>query len=67
MKEGIILTEGYKMGKIKRVSLRRVFNLGNYENVAIELIAVVDEGEDVQKVLRFLDEEAKEYRESLKI
>jgi len=32
--------------KITQVSYRRVFNLGNYETATVELVAVVQEGED---------------------
>ena len=34
--------------KVKQVSVKRIFNLGNYENIAIELIADVLENENIQ-------------------
>ena len=36
--------------RISRVVYRRIKNLGNYENEAVEWIAEVNEGEDPQEV-----------------
>lgn len=36
--------------KITEISYRRVFNLGNYETVTVELVSTVDEGEMVEWV-----------------
>lgn len=44
--------------KIKQVSYRRLWNLGNYENVAIELAADVATDEMVDEVLHLLEGEA---------
>ena len=38
--------------KVKEVSCRRVFNLGNYETYTVEVVSVVDEGENPQDVLK---------------
>ncbi len=51
--------------KIKEVSLKRIFNLGNYENIQVGFVAAVEEDEDRQKVLKAMNREAKKYRESL--
>jgi len=50
---------------IKEVSLRRVFNLGNYETLHVELKASINEsiGEDVQDILAILEKKAEEYVE----
>lgn len=48
--------------QITQVSYKRIFNLGNYENVAIELVAEVQENENETPDL-VLDELAKEVRE----
>jgi len=47
---------------IKQVTLRRVFNLGNYETLHIELQADIDKNEDVKEVLDDLHQEAKKYK-----
>jgi CO dehydrogenase/acetyl-CoA synthase gamma subunit (corrinoid Fe-S protein) len=36
--------------KIKELSYRRVHNLGNYETEALEVIAVVNETDDPEKI-----------------
>lgn len=46
---------------IKKALLRRVFNLGNYETLHVEVEAVVGEGENVQTVLQALDREAVQF------
>lgn len=53
--------------EIKEVSLKRIFNLGNYENIAVGFVAAIKEGEDVQKILKLLNREAKKYRKSLEV
>ena len=50
--------------KVDRVSFRRVYNLGNYETIAIEMEAVVEEGEKPVEVLRALSREVKSARKS---
>lgn len=41
--------------KIKEVSFRRKFNLGNYETMDIELTATVGPEDDVEEVVKALD------------
>jgi len=36
--------------KVKEIAVRKLFNLGNYENLVIELRFTVEEGDDVNKV-----------------
>lgn len=48
--------------KIKQVGIRRVFNLGNYETFAIELIADVNETENVEEILDNLSKKTIDYR-----
>lgn len=48
----------------KEVSFRRVFNLGNYETMAIELVATVAEGQNEQDVIKALDKATVSYRKS---
>ena len=48
--------------KITDVHYRRVFNLGNYETVTVELTAAVNDGEDTQSVIDALAAEALEWR-----
>lgn len=43
------------------ISVRRVFNLGNYENVAVEIQAAVDPGEEPKEVLSKLATKAEEW------
>ena len=50
--------------KITEVTYRRVFNLGNYETLALELTAEINEGEDPQAALDQLAEQAKKWRAS---
>ncbi len=52
--------------EIKEVYVERVFNLGNYETLRIGLRANVSEEEvdDVQTLLRNLEDEAIAYRDS---
>ena len=50
--------------KITEVSYGRVFNLGNYENVRIELTAAVNDGEETQDVIDKLAAEVLEWRKS---
>jgi hypothetical protein len=51
--------------KIKKVIVRRKFNLRNYETIDIELEAQVEEGEIIQEVAKFLDHETKRFRKNL--
>ena len=44
--------------RIKTVGYQRVFNLGNYESLRIELHAEINEGEDVQATIDELSKEA---------
>ena len=44
--------------KAKQVSYRRLWNLGNYENIAVELVANVTEDEAAETVLDQLEAEA---------
>lgn len=46
--------------EIKEVSLERIFNLGNYENIKVGFVAAVKEDEDVQRVLKLLNRESQE-------
>ncbi len=48
--------------KIKQVSYRRLWNLGNYENVTVELVADVTENETAEIVLNQLADEAMAWR-----
>jgi hypothetical protein len=50
--------------EIKEVVLSRTFNCGNYESLRVELKADVQKGEELQKVLAFLDEQTKDYYRS---
>ena len=61
----IAKNKGENTIKIKEVSLKRIFNLGNYENIQVGFVAAVEEDEDRQKVLKVMNREAKKYRESL--
>ena len=45
----------------RMISVRRVFNLGNYENVSVEIQAMVDPGEDPKEVLSKLTVKAEEW------
>lgn len=49
---------------IKQVGYQRVFNLGNYESVRIELHAEINEGESVQDTIDELAREAIVWRKS---
>jgi hypothetical protein len=42
--------------KIKEVHFERLFNLGNYETVRIGLTATIGTGDDVDDIVRQLDE-----------
>jgi len=50
------ITEWYRKGsrgesmKVESVAVHKLFNLGNYENMKIELRCTVEEGDDVAKV-----------------
>jgi len=46
---------------IKGVALRRIFNIGNYENIQPELIADLDKGDDPQTALKILETEINNY------
>jgi len=48
--------------KITEVSYRRIFNLGNYESVAVALTAAVNDGEETQTVIDALAAEALKWR-----
>jgi len=48
--------------KITDVHYRRVFNLGNYETVTVELTAAVNDGEEAQAAIDALAAEALEWR-----
>ena len=50
---------------IKEVSFRRVFNLGNYETIAIELVATVSDEQDAGDVVKALDRATRKYRKGL--
>lgn len=45
----------------RMISVRRVFNLGNYENISVEIQAMVDPGEAPKEVLTKLSNEAEEW------
>ncbi len=47
--------------EIKTVKCRKVYNLGNYENIQIELIAEIKKDEDVLEVLEALNKEMDMY------
>lgn len=51
---------------VKQVSYKRTFNLGNYENVAIELTAEIQNGEAVDQVLDELAKQAVEWKQKQK-
>ena len=44
--------------QIKRITYRRLWNLGDYENVAVELSADIGEGESIKAALDQLAIEA---------
>ena len=50
--------------KITEVSYRRIFNLGNYESVAVALTAAVNDGEQTQTVINALAAEVLKWRKS---
>ena len=50
--------------KIKEVSFRRKFNLGNYETMDIELTATIGPDDDVNEVVKALDRKTVEIRNS---
>lgn len=50
--------------KIKEVSFRRKFNLGNYETMDIELTATVGPEDDVNEVVKALDKKTVQIRNS---
>jgi len=50
--------------KITEVSLRRVYNLGNYETVHIEVKAVVDEHDEIPETLNKLKKICDDYKNS---
>ena len=52
------------MMKIKTITYQRVKNLGNYESERMELVAELDDGEDVEVAIGQLK---KEVREALNI
>lgn len=47
--------------KIKTISLGKMFNLGNYENIKPEITADLAEGDDVQTCFDNLAEELKNF------
>ena len=49
---------------ITEVSFRRVFNLGNYETIAVELRATVAEDQCEQEVLKALCKASVRFRKS---
>ena len=52
--------------KIKEISFRRVFNLGNYETVALELRADVNDNENIIESLDELKNVCDKYYNSKK-
>ena len=48
--------------QIKEVTFRRKFNIGNYETFDIELVATVNEGQDVGEVIKALDRATVRYK-----
>jgi len=47
---------------IKQVSFRRVFNLGNYETMTVELVADLNDGENPKEALNGLVKEAFDWK-----
>ncbi len=43
--------------EIKEVSLRKTYNMGNYQSMSVELKASIDKDEDPQKVIKELKEQ----------
>lgn len=49
---------------VREISIRRKFNLGNYESIDIEYLAAVKEGQDFKEVALSLDREATKFFEA---
>ena len=47
---------------IKQIAFKRTFNLGNHENIAVELVAEVQPYETVSEVLDNLEQQAVEWK-----
>jgi len=48
---------------VKQVSYKRTFNLGNYENIAVELVAEIQDGESPDQVLDELAKQTIEWKQ----
>jgi len=53
--------------RIKQVIFFKTYNTGNYENIRVELVADVDEDEDVHDVLDELKRKSDAWRRSLEV
>lgn len=51
--------------KITQVTYRRVYNLGNYETMHVEMTATIEPTETAQDAVKKLAEEAAVYRASV--
>jgi len=56
------IMEGKYIMIIKEISFRRIFNLGNYETMGIELKASINENENIIDVLNQLEKTCNDYR-----
>ncbi len=52
------------MAEIKEISLRRKFNLGNYETMDIELTATIGPADNIDEVYKALDKKTVQLRNS---
>lgn len=52
--------------QIKEISFRRVYNLGNYETVTLELRAAINENENIIDALDNLEKTCDDYYHSKK-
>ena len=50
--------------EIREISLRRKFNLGNYETMDIELTTTIGPEDDVEEVFKALDKKTVQLRNS---
>lgn len=53
---------GDNIPQIKEVSIRRKFNLGNYETLDVELVATIGPDQNPGEVLKALDKATVKYR-----